>query len=87
MFISQSLLVSIIGYEAAKRELEIRSQALWRGIEGRVAVLAEQYDAKHLKQVDCTGDILCERQGTRHKTDCQGRTEPFSVYAKGLRSI
>lgn len=87
MFISQSLLVTAIGYEAAKRELELRSQTLWSGIEGRVAAFATEYDTKRSKQVDCTGDILCERQGTRHKADCQGRTEPFAVYAKAMRSI
>jgi hypothetical protein len=87
MFISQSLLVGIIGYEKSKQLTAERSQALWNHFESRVAAFAEQYDAKRYKQADCTGDILCERQGARHKADCLGKTERFTVYAKALRSV
>lgn len=39
------------------------------------------------KAEPCTGDILCPRSGKRHRDGCIGRTVPFSVYVKGLRSL
>lgn len=38
-------------------------------------------------KAECTGTILCERQGVRHKADCLGRTVPFDAYVKGLDGI
>lgn len=87
MIYSQSLLISVLGYERGKQLAQERSQALWTALEGRVAAFADDYDSKRRTQVECTGDILCERQGTRHKSDCQGRTEPFSAYARNLGSV
>lgn len=34
----------------------------------------------------CTGDLLCERRGVRHKQGCIGRTIPFADYAKALEN-
>jgi hypothetical protein len=87
MFISQSILIGALSYEKGKQLASERSTALWNHFESRVAAFAEQYDAKRFKQADCTGDLLCQRQGTRHKADCQGRTEPFTVYVRGLGNV
>lgn len=35
----------------------------------------------------CTGTILCQRTGSRHKAGCIGKTPPFEVYARELGSV
>lgn len=47
----------------------------------------EGYDSRHYQSTPCSGNILCSRQGRRHKDGCIGRTEPFTVYVRGIRSI
>lgn len=37
-------------------------------------------DAKQAKA--CTGDLLCERSGVRHKAQCPGRTVHIDTYVK-----
>lgn len=56
-------------------------------IRRTVVVMAEAYDSHRSQPVECSNDLLCERTGLRHKDGCIGRTEPFTVYAKGLRNI
>lgn len=87
MYISEAMLISALGYEKGKQLSLERSQALWDIFKGRLVAFMDEYDRKHYQGVECTGDILCERSGRRHRDGCIGRTEPFSVYAEGLRSI
>lgn len=61
--------------------------ALLHRIRRAVVVTLEAYDSRRSQSVECSNDLLCERTGLRHKDGCIGRTEPFTVYAKGLRSI
>lgn len=65
----------------AKQAESIRQRLLHQ-----VLVAVEAYDNWRKVTIECSGDLLCERTGIRHKDGCIGRTEPFSVYAKGLGS-
>lgn len=84
MYISQSLLITALGYERGKQVATERSEAVWNHLKGQVVAVAEQYDKNHQENIECTGDILCQRSGRRHKADCIGRDVPFMVYAREL---
>lgn len=79
-----SLITVALCYESTKRDITAWLSQTADQAETAVLGLLEAYDAKHEKQVECTGDIMCQRTGIRHKADCMGRVEPFSVYAKGI---
>jgi hypothetical protein len=81
---SQSLLVSALLYETAKRDGISAGKELLVQVGGRIMALAEWYDRKYPEQTVCTGNIMCLREGSRHKQGCAGRVEPFHKYTKGL---
>jgi hypothetical protein len=85
MIYSETLLITAVGYEQSKRLVAEHRNALWKLIEARVVAFAEAHDSRHNNQIECTGDILCERIGVRHKADCQGRTVDISTYVRGLQ--
>lgn len=54
-------------------------------INGRIEAWCDAYDQSHGTTEPCTGDLLCSREGTRHKSGCTGKVEPFTAYVRGLR--
>lgn len=54
-------------------------------IRRTVVVMTEWYDKKFPQAVECSGNIMCERTGLRHKDGCLGRVEPFNTYARGIK--
>lgn len=83
----KSLIITAIAYESGKRETLARLNIACDRTIAQIEEWVDAYDKKHAVATPCTGNILCERQGRRHKDGCIGRTEPFSVYADGLRSL
>lgn len=53
----------------------------------KLVQLIDWYDNRFTKPVPCTNDLMCERRGYRHKDGCIGRTEPLSVYVRGIKSV
>jgi hypothetical protein len=82
---SQSLLITGIAYEATKRDALVRGRIVCDRALQRLNAALEAYDRKHYQMTPCTGDIMCERIGARHKTGCIGRTVPINAYVKALR--
>jgi hypothetical protein len=59
--------------------------AVLHRVRRAVILAAEWYDTKRPKETECSGDLLCERSGKRHKDGCIGRVEPFNSYVRGLQ--
>lgn len=82
---SQGLLITAISYEAIKRDTITGLKASVDAIGAATMAVADWYDRKFPEPDYCTGDLLCGREGKRHKADCLGRTVPIGAYVKGLR--
>lgn len=76
----EGLLITGITYEAAKREALARGRIVCERTMSRLTAAVEAYDRRHYQTVPCTGDIMCERTGARHKAGCIGKVEPIAVF-------
>lgn len=56
------------------------SRETLEAIEG----LCERYDATHPNTAPCTGSLICQREGVRHRQGCIGRDVPFQQYYRSL---
>lgn len=76
---SVALLVTGVAVERFKIECKRSAERLVEGYHEWVANLPDELE-KH----PCTGDIICQRQGVRHRSGCIGKDVPFDQYAKAL---
>jgi hypothetical protein len=74
----------VVGMAVERLKLETR-RAVVRCIESVEEAIENLPD--ELEKHPCTGNILCQRQGVRHKVGCIGKDLPFDAYAKELGSI
>jgi hypothetical protein len=84
---AESLLLYIVRYELAKQYASARSEAVWLRFKDRADTFITEYDKAHRKPQKCSGDLLCQSEGVRHRAECIGKTLPFDIYAKGLGDI
>lgn len=75
-------LLAAVAVERLKIEVRHQYRRLSESVEEAIERLPDDRTT-----AECTGNILCERIGVRHKADCLGKTPPFDQYAKELGSL
>lgn len=75
-----ALLETGLTIELAKHRAVIAYHASVAWLETTADFLDERYGKTH----PCLNNIMCERQGVRHKAGCPGKLESFDTYVKGL---
>ena len=75
-------LLAAVAVERLKLEVRHRYHQLAESVAEAIENLPDDLDRQ-----PCTGDLLCQRQGVRHKAGCIGKDLPFDAYAKALGSI
>jgi hypothetical protein len=80
MYATKPLIYSLTAYECIRQRLQPDN------LNDRINVWIEMNVPDELEKQPCTGDMLCQRQGVRHKANCIGKDVPFDNYAKALLS-
>lgn len=79
---SVTLLVAGVATERLKIEAKRQADRIVSGYHDWIANLPDD-----TATAECTGNLICQREGVRHKVGCLGKTIPFDVYAKALQDV
>lgn len=65
---STALMTTALVYEASKARMDF--DRIFTKLED---MIEDRLPDEVPERAECTGSILCERQGVRHKADCYGK--------------
>lgn len=76
---AKPLMYSLTAYECIRHHLRADS------LNDRINMAIETYVPDDKTVAPCTGDIMCTREGVRHKAGCLGKVEPIDVFWKKVQ--